>query len=53
VWPLAAAGFVPVEATSAVGPWTDVEEPVKSVGGQNVLRVPLAGGARFYRLVKR
>lgn len=52
-WPLAAAGFVAVEATSASGPWMDVEEPVQSVGGQNVLRVPINPGARFYRLVKR
>jgi hypothetical protein len=52
-WPLAAAGFVPVQAVSPSGPWTDVEEPVQSIGGQNVLRVPLASEARFYRLSER
>lgn len=52
-WPLAASGFVPVQATSAVGPWSDVDEPVQSAGGQNQVVVPLTADARFYRLERR
>jgi hypothetical protein len=52
-WPLAAVGFVPVQAPGALGPWTDVEEPVRSSGGQNVLVVPLTAESRFYRLERR
>ena len=52
-WPLGAIGFAPVESDSAIGPWADVETPVQSSGGQNVLVVPLTAGSRFYRLEKR
>lgn len=52
-WPLGAVGFAPVESESAVGPWSDVEAPVQSAGGQNILVVPVTTGARFYRLEKR
>jgi hypothetical protein len=52
-WPLGAVGFAPVESESAVGPWSVVEAPVQSAGGQNFLVVPVTTGARFYRLEKR
>lgn len=52
-WPLAAVGFVPMQAPGALGPWTDVEEPVRAAGGQNVLVVPLTADAKFYRLERR
>lgn len=52
-WPLGAVGFVPVQAPGALGPWTDVEEPVRSAGGQNVLVVPLTAESTFYRLERR
>jgi hypothetical protein len=52
-WPLAAVGFAPVQAPGALGPWTDVDEPVRAAGGQNVLVVPLTAESRFYRLERR
>jgi hypothetical protein len=48
-----ADGAYQVEETAALGSdakWTAVSADVSHSDGQNTVSVPLAGGARFYRL---
>ncbi|MEQ2005856.1 MAG: SBBP repeat-containing protein [Limisphaerales bacterium] len=44
-----------LQSTTALGPnaeWTPVRAPVELEGGDSVVRLPDAGGIRFYRLVR-
>lgn len=54
IWPAAAAGFeLQAGEILPAGPaWTTVNAPAEIVGLDKIVQVPIAGAARFFRLVK-
>ena len=52
-WPAAEIGYELESAEDPVpGAWTLVPTPVQVVNGENVVTLPTAGAARFFRLTK-
>ena len=49
-WPTAAGSYVAQTAGAITGPWVNVTQTAVTQGDQNVVTVPIAAGASFYRL---
>ena len=49
-WPTAAGSYVAQTAGAITGPWVNLTQTAVTQGDQNVVTVPIAAGASFYRL---